>query len=110
MHNCIPIFIWARISSDIRSEITFYGEASNIISNRVYEDLPPKTLVKKLNIVILILMYFLTFTRDQSQAAAHGDANPCRYPNRRRVTFTSALEKTIIMMDEVIFMSRSEFS
>ena len=41
----MPIFIWGGISSDIRSEITFYGEALvkplNIISDRVYEDLPP---------------------------------------------------------------------
>ena len=27
-NNCIQIFIWGGISSDIRSEISFYGDAS----------------------------------------------------------------------------------
>ena len=60
-----------RISSDIRSEILFYGDGSaepqNIISERVSDDIPPQMRI--LNIVITILMYFLTFTRQNPSAA-----------------------------------------
>ena len=48
------IFICGGISSDIRSEITFYGSAyaspSNLISDRISDDIPPQK--KILNVVI----------------------------------------------------------
>ena len=52
-------FIWGGISSDIRSEISFYGDAY-AISDRISDDIHPQ--MKNLNMVIPILMHFLFFT------------------------------------------------
>ena len=56
--------IWGGISSDIPSEILFYGDALaeplNIISERISDDIPPQMI--NLNMAIPILMYFLSFT------------------------------------------------
>ena len=46
--------IWGGISSDIRSEIMFYGSALNKISDRISDDIPPQ--MKNLNTVIPLVL------------------------------------------------------
>ena len=53
------LFIWGGIWSDIRPEILFYVN----LSTGIYHDLPPQ--MKILNMVVLILMYILTFTHQK---------------------------------------------
>ena len=61
------MFISGGISSVIWSEISFYGDASaeplNVISDGITDDIPPQ--MNSLNIVIPILMHFLTFIRQR---------------------------------------------
>ena len=53
--SIFKIFIWGGILLDIRWEITFYGSAlgspSNLISDRISDDIPPQ--MKILNTIIL---------------------------------------------------------
>ena len=55
--------IWGGISSDIRSEFLFYGDAYTIS-----DDIPPQ--MTNWNMVIPILMYFLTFTHQKQVFAS----------------------------------------
>ena len=59
------------ISSELRPEIYFYGDAQveplNVISKRVSDDIPP--LMKVLNMVIPILMPFCSFMSNCSVAS-----------------------------------------
>ena len=57
------IFIWGGISLDIWSEILFNVDAGaeplNVISEHIYDNIPPQ--MKILNMVITILMYLYSF-------------------------------------------------
>lgn len=65
--NCIKNFHLGRYIVGYQSEILFYGNMSaellNMISNCIYDDIPPQ--IKILNIVFPILMCFLTSTHQK---------------------------------------------